>query len=69
MLNEDALRTLVHEHGIDVSELSYKLHGEPRLFEYRLVMWSANPTGARKLAATLSARPSVAEFRISPSKD
>ncbi len=69
MLDESALRALVHEHGLHVSELSYKLHGEPRLFEYRLVLWSANPAGAGKLAETLSARPSVAEFRISPSKD
>ena len=68
-MDEDALRAIVHEHGLHVSELSYKLHGEPRMFEYRLVLWSANPAGARKLAETLSARPSVAEFRISPSKD
>jgi putative Mg2+ transporter-C (MgtC) family protein len=69
MMDEDALRALVREHGLHVSELSYKLHGEPRLFEYRLVLWSANSAGARNLAQTLGARPSVAEFRISPSKD
>ncbi len=69
MLNEDALRALVREHGLHISELSYKLHGEPRMFEYRLVLWSANPAGASTLAETLTSRKSVAEFRISPSKD
>jgi putative Mg2+ transporter-C (MgtC) family protein len=69
MMAEDALRALVEEHGLHVSELSYKLHGEPRMFEFRMVLWSANNAGARNLAEALSARPSVAEFRISPSKD
>jgi putative Mg2+ transporter-C (MgtC) family protein len=69
MMDEGALRALVHEHGLHISEISYKLHGEPRLFEYRLVLWSAQSAGARRLAETLSTRTSVAEFRISPSKD
>ena len=69
MMDEDAIRALVHGHDLHVSELSYKLHGDPRMFEYRLVLWSAHPAGARRLADALKARPSVAEFRISPSKD
>ena len=69
VLSEDALRALVHEHGLHVTELSYKLHGDPRMFEYALVLWSARPAAARQLAEALRTRPAVAEFRISPSKD
>jgi putative Mg2+ transporter-C (MgtC) family protein len=69
MMTEDALRALIGDTGFQISELSYKLHGDPKMFEYRLVLWSAAPNAGRRLAETLTARSSVAEFRVSPSKD
>jgi putative Mg2+ transporter-C (MgtC) family protein len=69
MMAEDALRALIGTAGFQVAELSYRLHGEPKVFEYRLVLWSAIPEAGRRLAETLQARTSIAEFRIAPSKD
>jgi putative Mg2+ transporter-C (MgtC) family protein len=69
MMAEDALRALIGDAGFRISELSYRLHGDPKMFEYRMVLWSAIPEAGRKLAGTLTSRTSVAEFRISPSRD
>jgi hypothetical protein len=49
--------------------MSYRLHGNPRSFEYRMIVWSKDPAAPRKLADALAAFPGVAEFRISPSRD
>lgn len=68
-MDEGSLRELLAGIGFQLAELSYRLHGEPKLFEYRMVLWSRDPEAGRKLAELLTARNSVAEFRISPSKD
>ncbi|HTJ95962.1 MAG TPA: MgtC/SapB family protein, partial [Rhodocyclaceae bacterium] len=62
-------RSLINNLGFQVSELSYRLHGEPKMFEYRLVLSSKHVGAARKLAEVLTLTKTVAEFRIAPSKD
>jgi len=68
-MDEDALREFLGGAGFRVAELSYRLHGDPKVFEYRLILWSRQAGAARALAQALTQRLSVAEFRISPSKD
>ncbi len=67
--DEDVLRALIRANGFKIAEVSYKQHGDPKMFEYRLVLWSEIPGAARQLAASLSALKAAAEFRISPSRD
>jgi len=69
IFDEDWLQRLVRKCGFVITELSYRLDGKTQLFEYRTVMWSANPVGARELERSLLAEPEVVDFRISPSRD
>ncbi|TMH04384.1 MAG: MgtC/SapB family protein [Betaproteobacteria bacterium] len=66
---EDWLRKLVAEHGFSITDLSYRLDRETGCFEYRFVMWSVDRDASGHLARTLLALPSIADFRISPSRD
>ncbi len=63
------LRRLVAEHGFSITELSYRLDGKTESFEYRFVMWSADPKACGNLARSLLALPNVTDFKISPSRD
>jgi putative Mg2+ transporter-C (MgtC) family protein len=63
------LRKLVTEHGFSITELCYRLDSRTASFEYKFVMWSADPTACGNLARSLLALPNVTDFRISPSRD
>src|SRR6266566_6348833 len=41
--DEHWLRTLVAEHGFSITDLSYRLDSRTESFEYKFVMWSADP--------------------------
>src|SRR6202165_2990933 len=41
--DEDGLRKLVAEHGFSITELSYRLDSRTACFDYKFVMWSADP--------------------------
>jgi putative Mg2+ transporter-C (MgtC) family protein len=69
ILDEDWLKQLVRQCGFVISELSYRLDSKAQVFEYRTVMWSANPNGTRDLKQNLLVEPEVIDFRISPSRD
>jgi putative Mg2+ transporter-C (MgtC) family protein len=68
-MDEDELRQLIQRHGFSLRELSYQLHGESQLLEYRTVIWSNKPGGVRALEQSLLAQPQVINFRIAPSRD
>ncbi len=68
-MDEAALRELVGQQGFNVTEMSYKLDAEADRFQYRMVLWSADPSAPAKLARSLEALPAIAEFRLSPSRD
>jgi putative Mg2+ transporter-C (MgtC) family protein len=68
-MDEDRLRRLIERHGFALKELSYRLHPESQLLEYRTVIWSRDPDGARTLQQSLLADPDVVRFMISPSRD
>ena len=69
ILDEDWLKQLVRQCGFVISELSYRLDSKAQVFEYRTVMWTANPNGTRDLKQSLLVEPEVIDFRISPSRD
>jgi putative Mg2+ transporter-C (MgtC) family protein len=63
------LRKLVAEHGFSITDLSYRLDSRTESFEYKFVMWSADPRACGNLTQTLLALPNVTDFKISPSRD
>jgi hypothetical protein len=53
-----------------ISGLCYRrLEAEGKLFEYRMVIATRDPTNAEKLAQHLLGLEEVIEFRISPTRD
>jgi putative Mg2+ transporter-C (MgtC) family protein len=69
-LHDEAwLRVFVKHHGFVITELSYRLDGRADLFEYRIVMWSADPNAVPSLGRALLEDEAVSDFTISPSRD
>lgn len=66
---EDELRRLIAEHGFDVANLSYRIAGQGRDFEYQMVLRTLHSANTQRLSARLAAEPSVTEFRIAPAGD
>lgn len=66
---EAQLRGLIAEHGFDVANLSYRIAGQGRDFEYQMVLRTLHSANTQKLSARLAAEPSVTEFRIAPAGD
>lgn len=68
-MDEEAVCALVKRHGFHLTEMSYKLNADRGMFEYRMVLWSSRAAASQRLAKELRELPSVAEFRLSPSRD
>ena len=66
---EEDLRRLMSEHGFTVANLSYRLSGDARVFEYGMVLKTRDRRNAEALAQHLSRLPEVREFRIAPTGD
>jgi putative Mg2+ transporter-C (MgtC) family protein len=66
---EDDLRALIAEHGFTIGSLSYRLAGEGRFFEYRMVIRTLHARNAERLARTLGGLDAVTAFRIAPTGD
>ena len=69
VMPEAELRGLIAEHGFDVANLSYRIAGQGREFEYQMVLRTLHSANTQKLSARLAAEPSVTEFRIAPAGD
>ena len=69
VMTEPSLRTLVKSTGFSLHNLSYRLHGDVGLFEYRMVLRTLDAGNARDLSEKLKADPAVLEFRIAPTGD
>jgi putative Mg2+ transporter-C (MgtC) family protein len=65
---EGQLRTLIAEHQFTIANLSYRLTGGES-FEYRMMIRTMDRASPGRLAQTLTQRPDVLEFRISPTGD
>jgi putative Mg2+ transporter-C (MgtC) family protein len=66
---EAELRRLIAEHGFDVANMSYRIAGQGREFEYQMVLRTLHAANAQTFSARLVAEPSVTEFRIAPAGD
>jgi putative Mg2+ transporter-C (MgtC) family protein len=69
VMPEAELRGLIAEHGFDVANLSYRIAGQGREFEYQMVLRTLHATNVRAFSARLASEPSVTEFRIAPTGD
>ena len=68
-MDEQRFRELVRGHGFRLRDLSYLLHRESQILDYRTVIWSSRSVGVRALEQSLLAEPSVVRFRLAPSRD
>jgi putative Mg2+ transporter-C (MgtC) family protein len=67
VMDEDALRQMIADHGFTIANLSYGMQDGGRIFEYRMVIRSRDRGNASRLAASWrSMRHGVVEFRIDP---
>jgi len=66
---ESDLRALIAKHGFTIANLSYRLTGEGKFFEYRMIIRTLERSNAERLARSLCELKSVIEFRISPTGD
>ena len=69
IMSEADLRALIAEHQFSIANLSYRLVADGESFEYRMVIRTMDRANAGRLAQTLTQRPDVLEFRISPTGD
>jgi putative Mg2+ transporter-C (MgtC) family protein len=66
---EAELRSLVAAHGFSLHNISYRLHGDVDMVEYRTVIRTMQPANLEKLAVTLSCDAKVLEYRIAPTSE
>lgn len=66
---EIELRELITRQNFSVSNLSYRLEEEGKIFEYQMTVRTLHKDNYRKLAETLTATEKVMEFAITPSGD
>lgn len=68
-VSEADLRALAAQHGFSLHNVSYRLHGEEGVLEYRSVVRTLKPSNLERLAQTLSRDARVIDFRISPTSE
>ncbi|MEW6268419.1 MAG: MgtC/SapB family protein [Thermodesulfobacteriota bacterium] len=66
VMPEPDLRDLITRHGFSLANLSYRLTGEGKFFEYRMIIRTMHARNAVRLAETLTGMATVKEFRIDP---
>ena len=69
VMAEEELRRLIAEHGFDIANMSYRIAGQGREFEYQMVLRTLHAANAQAFSARLVSEPSVTEFRIAPAGD
>lgn len=68
-ISEADLRKLVSAHGFSMYGMSYRLHGDADVLEYRTVIRTMQPANLARLADTLSADARVLDYRIAPTSE
>jgi putative Mg2+ transporter-C (MgtC) family protein len=68
-ISETDLRKLVAGHGFSVYNMSYRLHGDVDVLEYRTIVRTMKPANLERLSSALSRDPKVLEFRIAPTSE
>ena len=69
VITEASVRELIGAHGFKIANLSTRLIGEGKIFEYRMVIRSRDRANAQRLSRHLLSLPEIIEFRISPTGD
>lgn len=69
IMREDKLRTLISEHAINSTKLSYQLDHEGKIFQYQMTIDAINTDNFRKLTETLARMDNVLEFSLVPTGD
>jgi putative Mg2+ transporter-C (MgtC) family protein len=69
VMPEAELRALAARHGFSMSNLNYRVVGEGRQFEYRMVMRTLKPDSVRAFSESLNSEAGVLEYRISPTSE
>jgi len=68
-ISEADLRKLVADHGFTLYNMSYRLHGEFDVLEFRTVIRTMQPANLARLSRTLSADTRVMDYRIAPTSE
>ncbi len=68
-ISETDLRKLVAAHGFSMYNMSYRLHGQVDVVEYRTVIRTMQPANLARLASSLSGDARVIEYRIAPTSE
>jgi putative Mg2+ transporter-C (MgtC) family protein len=68
-ISEGDVRKLVASHGFSLYNMSYRLHAQVDLLEYRTVIRTMQPANLARLADSLNADPRVIEYRIAPTSE
>ncbi|HEX2197579.1 MAG TPA: MgtC/SapB family protein [Burkholderiales bacterium] len=68
-ISEPDLRKLVAEHGFTLYHMSYRLHGQVDVLEFRTVIRTMQPANLARLSHTLSADSRVMDYRIAPTSE
>jgi putative Mg2+ transporter-C (MgtC) family protein len=63
------LKQLIAEHGFSVANVSYRMTGEGKYLEYRMVIRTHDQDNQRRLAESLAGLDTVVGFQISPTGD
>lgn len=66
VLDENAVRVLIHEHGFVITKMGYALSDDGRVFEYRMLIGTLQPENIGRLASALRERTDVVEYSIAP---
>lgn len=69
VIPEEDLRALLHDHGFNIANLSYRTTDDGQRFEYRMVIRTEKLKNLSRLSNSLREMPQVRAFRISPTGD
>ena len=68
-ISEADVRKLVAGHGFSMYSMSYRLHAQAELLEYRTIIRTMQPVNLARLADSLNADARVVEYRIAPTSE
>jgi putative Mg2+ transporter-C (MgtC) family protein len=68
-ISEADLRKLVADHGFALYNISYRLHGQVDVLEFRTVIRTMQPSNLARLSNSLSSDARVIEYRIAPTSE
>ena len=65
-LSEETLREIIRDHQMRASQVGYRLTHEGKFVEYEMSVQSRKSADFRRLADTLTTRPEVVEYSLTP---